>query len=73
MATIGQKREAERRMQELLESGGLPQPDSVEYGETCIRLFWHEPKLVVVVDIDDLGDLDDLEDLEDLEDEDEAA
>jgi hypothetical protein len=61
MATIGQKQEAERRMKELLESAGLPQPDEIEYGHTCIRLYWHESKVVVVVDLDDLGDLDDLE------------
>jgi hypothetical protein len=57
MATLAQKIEAEKRMRDLLEEGGLPQPDYVEYGYTCIRLFFMEPKLVVVVDIDDPEDV----------------
>ena len=52
MATLAQKIEAEARMRELLESGGLPQPDYVEYGFTCIRLFFNETKVAVVIDID---------------------
>jgi hypothetical protein len=52
MATLAQKIDAERRMRELIEQGGLPAPDRVEYGFTCIRLFFDEPKLMVVVDID---------------------
>lgn len=53
MATLAQKIEAEQRMRELLETGGLPQPGYVEYGFTCIRLFFETSKLCVVVDIDD--------------------
>jgi hypothetical protein len=53
MATLAQKIEAETRMRELLESSGLPQPDYVEYGFTCIRLFFNETKTMVVIDIDD--------------------
>jgi hypothetical protein len=52
MATLAQKIDAERRMRDLLEQHGLPQPDEVEYGFTCIRLYFHEVKRVVVVDID---------------------
>lgn len=52
MATLAQKIEAENRMRELLEDSGLPQPDHVEYGYTCIRLFFHATKQVVVIDID---------------------
>ena len=40
-------------MRELLEDSGVPPPDEVEYGYTCIRLFWHETKSVVVIDIDE--------------------
>jgi hypothetical protein len=40
-------------MRELVDDGGLPQPDRVEYGYTCIRLFWTEARTVIVVDIDD--------------------
>ncbi|MGI8428918.1 MAG: hypothetical protein ACR2OB_06345 [Solirubrobacteraceae bacterium] len=57
MATIKQKIAAERRLRELLEQDGFAQPDEVEYGYTCIRLFWNEAKAVVVVDIDEAGEI----------------
>jgi hypothetical protein len=53
MATLAQKIEAETKMRELLEDSGLPQPDHVEYGFTCIRLFFEKTKTVVVIDIDE--------------------
>ena len=53
MASLAQKIEAENRMRELLEDSGLPQPDHVEYGYTCIRLFFNQTKQVVVIDIDE--------------------
>ena len=53
MALLAQKIAAEQRMRNLLEEGGMPQPDFVEYGFTCIRLFFNDPKLVVVIDIDE--------------------
>lgn len=53
MATLAQKIETETRMRNLLEEAGLPQPDHVEYGFTCIRLFFNESMTVVVVDIDE--------------------
>ena len=37
----------------MLKEGGLPQPDHVEYGHTCIRFFWDAEKLVLVIDIDE--------------------
>ncbi len=52
MASIEDLQEAERTMQELLEREGLPDPDEIQYGETCIRLLWHKPKVAVVVDVD---------------------
>jgi len=52
MATLAQKIEMEQRMRELLEANDIPQPDFVEYGFTCIRLFYEERKVVVVIDID---------------------
>jgi hypothetical protein len=58
MATLAQKIEAETKMRDLLENAGLPQPDHVEYGFTCIRLFFMETKTVVVVDIDQPEDAD---------------
>ena len=41
---LAQKIEAETRMRDLLEESGLPQPDYVEYGFTCIRLFFNDTK-----------------------------
>jgi hypothetical protein len=52
MATLTKKIEAERRMRELLKSGGLPDPDRIEYDEDCIRVFFEETQTVVVVDLD---------------------
>lgn len=56
MATLKQKMDAEAQMRELLEEGGLPQPDEVEYGCTCIRLLWHDTKSLVIIDIDEPED-----------------
>jgi hypothetical protein len=53
MATLEQKIEAEKRMRTLLDESGLPQPDRVEYGFTCIRLFFDSTKQMVVIDIDE--------------------
>lgn len=53
MATLEQKINAEVRTRAILEQGGLPQPDEVEYGYTCIRLLWREAKVAVVVQIDE--------------------
>lgn len=52
MATLEEKIKVETQVRELLEQNGMPQPDSVEYGHTCIRLFFEEPKTVLIVDID---------------------
>jgi hypothetical protein len=52
MASLAQKIETERRMRDLLEDEGLPQPDYVEYGYTCIRLIYTESKTCVVIDVD---------------------
>lgn len=53
MATYTQKIEAEHKIRELIEREGLPMPDRIEYGYTCIRLLWFEPKLALVIDIDE--------------------
>jgi hypothetical protein len=58
MATLAQKIEAETRMREVLADGGLPDPDRIEYGHGCIRLFFEEPKVVLVIDIDDDSEVD---------------
>ena len=39
-------------MRQLLRSGGLAQPDLVEYDPGSIVLRWTGPKLAVVVDLD---------------------
>jgi hypothetical protein len=56
MATLAQKVETEQATRDWLEEYGLPQPDDVEYGFTCIRLFFHDSKTVLVVDIDEPED-----------------
>jgi hypothetical protein len=81
MATLTEKIQCERDAREMLKQGGLPEPDRVEYGHTCIRLFWEETKLVLVVEIDEpppgfetVGEyLDDLDLDEDEDDPDEAG
>lgn len=65
MATLAQKIEAEKRLRDLLEQSGLPQPDWVEYGFTCIRFIFEETKTVVVIDIDQPDDLEDAGDVGD--------
>ena len=57
MATIDQKQLAERRMLQLLDDVGLPRPDEVQYGETCVRFLWHDRKVAVVVDLDDFDEI----------------
>ncbi len=53
MATLKQKVAAEQKIRELIESEGMPEPSRIEYGHTCIRLFWEESKVVLVIDIDE--------------------
>ena len=53
VATLEQKIAAERDGRAMLEQGGLPPPDAVEYGYTCIRFFWQEPKVMLVIEIDE--------------------
>jgi hypothetical protein len=53
MATLKQKIRAEQAGRAMLERAGIPQPDAVEYGYTCIRFFWNGPKVVLVIDIDE--------------------
>ncbi len=56
MATLRQKIAAEQKVRELLKNGDVPAPDRIEYGFTCIRVYWFEPKVVLVVDIDEFAD-----------------
>jgi hypothetical protein len=53
MATLKQKLDAERKVRAMAEESGLPAPDCIEYGYTCIRVFWLEQKLCVRIDIDE--------------------
>ena len=53
MATLKQKIQCEMKVREMLDGADVPPPDHVEYGYCCIRVFWIEPKVVLVVDIDD--------------------
>ena len=53
MATLAQKIQCEKDTRLMLRQQDVPQPDWVEYGHTCIRLFWDASKLVLIVDIDE--------------------
>jgi hypothetical protein len=52
MASLAQKIRCEQQARELVRENGVPEPDRVEYGYRCIRLFWEESRTVLVVDID---------------------
>jgi hypothetical protein len=56
MTTLARKVRAEKRARDLLEENGLPQPDFVEYGFTCIRLFFNRSKLAVIIELDEPED-----------------
>ncbi len=58
MASLARKIDAERRMRDLLEMEGIPPPDAVEYGFTCIRMFWTQSKHCVIVDLEDANNED---------------
>ena len=45
-------RACERDMRQLLRSGGLAQPDRVDYDPGSVILRWSGPKLAVIVDLD---------------------
>ncbi len=51
--TLAAKIEAEHMLRDLLRREGLPQPDEVEYGHTCVRFLFHESKACVVIDLDE--------------------
>ena len=53
MATLKQKIEAEASGRKMLADGGLPQPDDVEYGHTCIRFLWNDQKVALIIEIDE--------------------
>jgi hypothetical protein len=58
---ISEHERAEAQMRVLLENGGLPEPDEVEYDEASIVLRWVEQELTVVVDLDPDAELADAE------------
>lgn len=52
MATLAQKISCEQKVRAIIERGGLPEPDEIEYGSTCIWVLWYEPKLALQIDVD---------------------
>ena len=50
--TSEEKLEAEHRLRDLLRTYDLPQPDGVEYGFQCVRFYYEEPKVCLVLDLD---------------------
>jgi hypothetical protein len=61
--TSEEKLEAEHRLREFLKTYDLPQPDEVDYGFQCVRFYYEEPKLCLVLDLDPDAE-DEPEDLE---------
>lgn len=59
MATIRQRNQVERKLRELIADNGLPEPDVIEHGFTCVRALWFDRKLAVVIDIDSPPDAED--------------
>lgn len=55
---------AKARMLQMLEDAGLPAPDEIEDGTTCVRFLWHDRKVAVVVELDDESDDDGDEELD---------
>jgi hypothetical protein len=53
VASLARKIEAEKQMRDLLQDAGLPEPDHVEYGFNCIRLFFNRTRHVVIIDLDE--------------------
>ncbi len=45
-------RAAERDFRQLLRTGGVAQPDEVDYGQDELVFRWSEQKLAVVVDLE---------------------
>jgi hypothetical protein len=58
MATLAQKIKCEQKVRAMLDSNGLPEPDEIEYGYTCIWVIWQESKLALRIDIDPDPDYD---------------
>jgi hypothetical protein len=58
MATLSQKIECEAKARTMLEDAGVPEPDWIEYGYGCIGLFFNDPKVVLIIDIDDYSEVD---------------
>lgn len=56
MATIARQIAAEHLLRTALADEGVPAPDAIEYGYTCIRALWFEPKVALVIDLDDPDD-----------------
>jgi hypothetical protein len=52
MHPLAKKIDTERRLREIVEMAEVSPPDRIEYGEQCVRFFWLEEKVVVVVDLD---------------------
>ena len=64
MATLEEKIKVELQLRKMIEDEGMPEPDHIEYGYTCIRAIWLESRVALVIDIDDVDpDAQSLEDL----------
>jgi len=53
LASLRDKKAVEEKARAMLGNHGLPQPDQVEYGDSCVRLLWSEKKVAVIIDLDE--------------------
>jgi hypothetical protein len=47
---------AERTFRDLLDRGGLAQPDEVAHWRDAILFGWHDSRTVIVLDLDEFGE-----------------
>ena len=57
MVPIEMRMKTERRIRRLLYEGRMLQPDIVQYGDTCIYLYWEGADDSIVVEITDDGEI----------------
>ena len=49
-------KQVEKRMRELLDAAGLPEPDDVAHVSRAVIFIWYETKAFVLVDLEEIPD-----------------
>lgn len=57
MVPIEMRMKAERRIRRLLYESRRGQPDVVQYGDTCIQVYWCGAEHSIVVEVTDEGEI----------------